>query len=79
MKEERRQYTEWLMSNGLNCVKLFIYEFGVNVWTSRSSGRATFGQRAVRIVEGQRGKNLTICLTKIQTQAFYTGVQSLEE
>ena len=37
-------------------------EFGVNVWTSRSKGRAAVGQRAVRIVEGQRGQNLTICL-----------------
>ena len=62
VKEERRQYTEWLMSNGLNNYKLFIDEFGVNIWTSRTKGRAPVGQRAIRVVEGQRGKNLTICL-----------------
>ena len=63
VKEERRQYIEWLMSDvGLNRFKIFIDEFGVNVWTSRTKGRAAVGQRAVRIVEGQRGKNVTICL-----------------
>ena len=61
VKEESRQYAEWLMSNGLNCCKLFIDEFGVNISTSCTKGRATVGQRAVRIVEGQRGKNLTLC------------------
>ena len=30
--------------------------------TSRSKGRALNGERAVRIVEGQRGQNVTICL-----------------
>ena len=34
----------------------------MNVWTARSKGRALAGQRAVRIVEGQRGQNVTVCL-----------------
>ena len=32
------------------------------MWTSQSKGQAAVGQRAMRIVEGQRGQNLTICL-----------------
>ena len=53
----------WAMrDDGLNRHKIFIDEFGINVWTARSKGRAVRGNRAVRIVEGQRGQNLTICL-----------------
>ena len=50
------------MGDGLRQHKVFVDEFGVNVWTARSKGRAPIGARAVRIVEGQRGSNVTICL-----------------
>ena len=48
--------------DGLHVRKVFIDEFGLSVWTSRSKRRAPRGQRAVRVVEGQRGKNVTVCL-----------------
>ncbi len=62
VKAQRRDFAEWLTRDGQNIHKIFVDEFGVNVWTSRSKGRAPQGQRAVRIIEGQRGRNLTICL-----------------
>ena len=62
VKEERRQFANWLLGDGRNVLKVFVDEFGANVWTSRSKGRAPVGERAVRIVEGQRGQNVTICL-----------------
>lgn len=60
--DERVEFANYLMGDGLHVHKIFIDEFGFNVWTSRSKGRALRGQRAVRIVEGQRGKNVTVCL-----------------
>ena len=33
--------------------------FGCNIWTVRTKGRSFLGERAVRVVEGQRGPNLT--------------------
>ena len=62
VKEERQQFANWFMGDGLRQHKVFVDEFGVNVWTARSKGRAPIGARAVRIVEGQRGSNVTICL-----------------
>lgn len=62
VKLERQQFANWLMGDGLHVHKIFIDEFGANVWTARSKGRALAGQRAVRIVEGQRGQNVTVCL-----------------
>lgn len=62
VKVERREYAEWLLSAGVNQNTIYMDEFGVNIWTARTKGRAPVGQRAVRIVEGQRGHNLTLCL-----------------
>ena len=62
VKNERQEFAEWLLGNGQHVHKVYMDEFGVNVWTSRTKGRAAQGQRAVRIIEGQRGQNLTIVL-----------------
>ena len=43
-------------------LKVFVDEFGVNIHTKRSFGRSTRGTRAHRIVSGQAGANLTVCL-----------------
>ena len=60
--DERMEFANWLMQDGLDLHKICIDEFGFDVWTSRTKGRAPQGARAVRIVEGQRGKNVTLCL-----------------
>ena len=62
-KTARKHYAEWMMAEGLQKdILIFLDEFGVNVWTSRSKGRSLKGNRSVRVRSGQRGKNLTLCL-----------------
>jgi transposase len=62
VKRERKDYAQWLLATGVNRNTVFLDEFGANIWTARTKGRSPLGQRAVRIVEGQRGSNLTVCL-----------------
>jgi hypothetical protein len=66
-KEARRMHAEWLLDEGSQQHLIYMDEFGVNLWTARTQGRAPRGQRAVAIVNGQRGMNLTICLAISQT------------
>lgn len=66
-KQERKIFAEWLVSEGLNQLKIFVDEFGINLWTSRTKGRSPKGERSVSIVEGQRGRNITICLAVSDT------------
>jgi hypothetical protein len=61
-KGEKGVYARWLLADGDNQNTVFLDEFGANIWTARTKGRAALGQRAVRIIEGQRGSNLTLCL-----------------
>ena len=42
---------------------VFVDECGYNSWTARSHRRARRGERAYRQVCGQRGRNVTVCLT----------------
>jgi transposase len=62
VKLERRAYAQWLMNEGVQKNLIFMDEFGANIWTSRSKGWSPSGQRSVRVVEGQRGENLTLVL-----------------
>ncbi len=62
VKTEREAYAQWLLNTGTMGNLIFVDEFGSNIWTARTQGRAPVGERAVRIVEGQRGQNLTLCL-----------------
>lgn len=61
-KEARLEYATWMLDEGVNRNLIFLDEFGFNIWTARTQGWAPRGQRAVRIVNGQRGKNLSLCL-----------------
>jgi transposase len=64
VKLDRRNYIHWLTSEAMvdDSSLIYIDECGFNIWTARSIGRAERGQRAVRVVCGSRGKNLTICM-----------------
>ena len=68
-KSQRRDFTTCLLGIVLqNAQRLnFIYidEAGINLWTKR--GRARRGDRAVRVVQGRRGPNLTMTLKKLST------------
>ena len=61
-KASRRDYANWLMTNIDNKIVVYIDEAGINLWTKRTRGRAPRGQRAVRVLNGRRGGNLTMCL-----------------
>lgn len=62
VKNERRDYATWYLQEGGLRETVFVDECGFNIWTSRTQGRSERGSRAVRIVCGSRGKNLTVCL-----------------
>ena len=56
---------------------VFVDEFGFNLRLSRTRGRAHRGERAVRVVNGQRGRNFTLILA-VSTEGvrhtdFYEG------
>jgi len=59
-KATRHQYAGWLMENIQRYEFVFVDEAGINLWTKRTRGRARRGQRAVRVVQGRRGPNLTM-------------------
>jgi len=62
IKTQRQEFAEWLLGEGQGVHKVYMNEFDINIWTSRTKGRTPQGERAVRIVEGQRGQNFTIVL-----------------
>ena len=62
VKRERKEYTEWILQNMAQTDLIFMDECGFNIWTARTHGRSFKGQRAVRVVCGQRGRNLTLLL-----------------
>lgn len=59
-KERRHNYAQWLLHEGVAQELIFIDESGINLWVRRTRGRAPRGQRAVRVVGGQRGRNFTV-------------------
>ena len=62
VKEDRALFANWLITEGVSKKLCYTDECGFNVYTARSQGRSFRGERAVREVSGQRGRNLTLCL-----------------
>ena len=61
-KNVRCDFGQWLLQNGVQREELlFIDEAGINLYVVRTRGRARVGERAVRVVNGRRGPNLTLC------------------
>ena len=63
VKLERLQYVYWYLTYAMGtelCV--YIDEAGCNIWTQRTRGRSLRGQKAIRIVNGQRGRNMTLIM-----------------
>ena len=60
-------YSIWLYNEGIDNHIIYIDECGFNLYTKRTYGRAPVGQRAVRIVGGQRGRN-TSAIVAISNQ-----------
>ena len=57
VKEARLHFANWMMATGVASQLVYTDECGFNVWTARNQGRSARGCRAVRMVEGQRGRN----------------------
>ena len=51
-KVECQQFATWLLMEAANVHKVFVDEFGINVWTARMQGRAVRGEHAVQLLEG---------------------------
>lgn len=70
-KELRFQYADWFLNQMMvPQEKIYIDEAGINLWMKRQRGRALRGQRAVRIVGGQRGGNFTIVFAVSSTRGL---------
>ena len=61
-KTQRQDFTTWLLQNAQRFNFIYIDEAGINLWTKRTLDRARRGDRAVRVVQGRRGPNLTMTL-----------------
>ena len=55
----RHNFAHWLMENAEREM-IFIDESGVNLHVKRTRGRAVAGERAVRVIGHQRGRNVTL-------------------
>lgn len=60
VKDLRNAYARWLLGEGVAMELVYIDEAGINLWVRRTRGRARRGDRAVRVVGGQRGRNFTV-------------------
>ena len=59
VKEERCNFSAWMMTTGLDRHRIYVDESGFNLHLMRTRGRAPVGDRAVRTVCGSRGRNVT--------------------
>ena len=70
-KTRRRDFANWLLNDGIQRQELvYIDEADINLYCSRTRSRAPVGQRAVRVVNGRRGRNLTICFAVSNTRGL---------
>lgn len=62
VKDARKEHAQWLFENGEGRELIYVDETGHNLWISRTRARAPRGQRAVRVVGGRTGPNLTLTI-----------------
>ena len=60
IKDQRAEYAHDMYARNLQMDRIYIDEMGFNLYTKRTYGRAPVGQRAYRIVGGQRGGNISL-------------------
>ena len=57
----QKQHEEWILStDAVGAEKIYVDEFGVNIHTKRSFGRALRGERAIRVTSSQSGQNVSV-------------------
>ena len=62
VKEDRRIFSAWMMTSGLNRRRIYVDESGFNLHLMRTRGRSLVGERAIRTVCGSRGRNVTLIM-----------------
>ena len=60
--QKRVDYANWFTRHAAGNHRIFVDEYGYNVWTAIRHGRARTGERAYRQVCGQRGRSVTVAL-----------------
>ena len=72
VKNARVAHTQYLYEEGIHRHRVYVDEPGYNLYTSRMYGQAPCGQRATRVVAGQRRNNVSL-IAAISNQAglFY--------
>jgi transposase len=61
-KDRRFHYAKWFIENQVSEKCIYIDESGFNVWTRRTYGRSSKGDRCFRMCNGQRGQNISLCM-----------------
>ena len=56
------RYASWMVNEGMGVHRVYVDETGLNLHLSRTRGRAAVGERAARVVCGQRGRNMTVIM-----------------
>lgn len=51
-----------MVNEGMGAHRVYVDETGLNLHISRTRGRAAVGERAARVVCGQRGRNMTVIM-----------------
>ena len=65
VKVNRREFTEWPndVRNDVDHELVYVDECGFNLHMCRTRGRAIAGHRAVRVVNGRKGPNISYIMT----------------
>ena len=70
VKVSRREFAEWLndVRNDVDHELIYVDESGFNLHMCRTRGRAVVGNRAVRVVNGQKGPNISCVMAVSATR-----------
>ncbi|GFS09240.1 TC1 transposase-like protein [Elysia marginata] len=64
-KGQRRDFATWLLQNAQRYNFIYIDEAGIKIWTKRTRGQVRRGDRAMRIVQGRRGQNISMTAANV--------------
>ena len=56
------RYASWMVNDGMGHHRVYVDETGLNLHVSRTRGRSAVGERAARVVCGQRGRNMSVIM-----------------
>jgi transposase len=63
VKDLRCTYAQWIIEGDVTPEEcIYIDESGFNVWIKRNYGRSSSGKRCFTVCNGQRGRNISLCM-----------------